>query len=68
MSTTTDITVTGMTCNHCATSVREEISEIPGVTNVDVDLDSGAVVITSDDVLDPAKVSEAVAEAGYSVA
>ena len=67
MSTTT-ITVTGMTCGHCASSVKEEISEITGVTGVDVDVDSGAVVITSDAELDPAAVSAAVTEAGYSIA
>ncbi len=40
MSTTT-VTVTGMTCGHCASSVREEIGQIPGVTGVTVDLASG---------------------------
>ncbi|MFI2250263.1 heavy-metal-associated domain-containing protein, partial [Rhodococcus sp. NPDC019609] len=35
MSTNT-VTVTGMTCGHCVSSVREEIGNIPGVTAVDV--------------------------------
>ena len=67
MSATTTITVDGMTCGHCAASVREEIGELAGVTNVDVDVDSGRVDITSDTDLDPAAVNAAVVEAGYTV-
>ncbi|MCF8608815.1 heavy-metal-associated domain-containing protein [Gordonia sp. HY285] len=67
MSETTTITVDGMTCGHCAASVREEISEITGVTNVDVDVASGRVDITSDAALDAAVVGAAVTEAGYTV-
>ncbi|MGN0065885.1 MAG: heavy-metal-associated domain-containing protein [Nocardioides sp.] len=68
MSTTTDYTVTGMTCEHCAASVREEISEIPGVTGVDVVVESGKVTVTSEQALDDAAVSAAVTEAGYELA
>ncbi|MFZ2175309.1 MAG: heavy metal-associated domain-containing protein [Rhodococcus sp. (in: high G+C Gram-positive bacteria)] len=67
MSTAT-ITVTGMTCDHCVSSVSEEIGAIPGVTSVDVDLASGKVTIESEDPLDPGAVSDAVQEAGYEVA
>ncbi|WOC12063.1 heavy-metal-associated domain-containing protein [Gordonia sp. MP11Mi] len=67
MSETTTITVDGMTCGHCAASVREEISEIAGVTNVDVDVTSGRVAITSDAALDADAVNSAVTEAGYAV-
>ncbi|MDV7242019.1 MULTISPECIES: heavy metal-associated domain-containing protein [Rhodococcus] len=67
MSTSTVI-VTGMTCNHCVASVSEEIGAIPGVTSVDVDLATGKVVIDSTTDLDPRAVSDAVEEAGYSVA
>ena len=37
MSTTT-VKATGLTCNHCAMSVSEEVSEVPGVTGVAVDV------------------------------
>ncbi|ABW15095.1 Heavy metal transport/detoxification protein [Parafrankia sp. EAN1pec] len=66
MSTTT-YTVTGMTCAHCVASVTEELGEIVGVTNVAVDLGSGAVTVTSDRQLDPATVRTAVEEAGYQL-
>jgi copper chaperone len=61
-------TVTGMTCGHCVASVTEEISEIDGVTDVAVDLPTGAVTVTADQPLDPAQVRAAVEEAGYKLA
>jgi copper chaperone len=59
--------VRGMTCSHCVLSVREEVSEVPGVASVDVDLDSGRLTVTGEDVSDDA-VRDAVADAGYEVA
>ena len=67
MTETRDYTVQGMTCAHCVTSVREEVEEVPGVTAVDVDLDSGRMTVSGEGV-DDAAVREAVAEAGYEVA
>jgi copper chaperone CopZ len=64
----TNITVTGMTCSHCVSSVTEELREIRGVNDVQVDLDSGAVTITSAGVLDDAAIAAAVEEAGYALA
>jgi len=68
MSETTTWTVTGMTCGHCAASVTEEISEIAGVEDVAVVVETGAVTVTSAAPLDPAAVQAAVEEAGYSLA
>lgn len=68
MSTTKTYTVTGMTCGHCVSAVREEISRIPGVQSVDVDLASGAVTVASAGALDDAAVAAAVDEAGYALA
>ena len=61
-------TVTGMTCGHCATSITEEIGAIDGVTDVVVDLPTGAVTVTSTRPLDQAHVRAAVEEAGYQLA
>ena len=61
-------TVQGMTCDHCATSVTEEVSKIAGVSDVRVDITSGRVVITSDQPVTDEAVVEAVVEAGYQVA
>jgi copper chaperone len=59
--------VRGMTCGHCVASVREEVSDVAGVENVDVDLASGRMVVNGDGFSDDA-VKAAVAEAGYEVA
>ncbi len=59
--------VTGMTCDHCVGAVRTEVSTLPGVTGVDVDLSSGRVRVTSAQPLDQRAVRAAVEEAGYEV-
>ena len=67
---TTELKITGMTCGHCVASVTEEISELPQVTAVDVDLVSGGVstaTVTSDQPVNPAELQAAVEEAGYEV-
>lgn len=58
--------VTGMTCGHCEMSVREEVGEIPGVTNIDVSAETGRLVVTGQDDIDDAAVLAAVGEAGYA--
>jgi copper chaperone CopZ len=67
MATTTTYQVTGMTCGHCVASVTEEVSAVPGVTGVQVDLASGRVEVTADGALDDDAVVAAVEEAGYEV-
>lgn len=67
MNHSTTYTVNGMTCAHCVASVTEEILEIAGVTDVEVDLPSGTVQITSDQPVTEADVSSAVEEAGYQL-
>ena len=66
MSTST-YTVKGMTCEHCVRSVTEEVSEVPGVTDVDVDLGTGRVTVSSVEPVDDGAVHAAVSEAGYEV-
>jgi copper ion binding protein len=66
MSTTT-YTVDGMTCGHCVNAVTEEVKRIEGVTDVQIDLGSGAVTVTSAADLDRAAVQAAVEEAGYEL-
>ena len=68
MSQTATFTVTGMTCSHCVASVTEEVSEIAGVERVDVELETGAVTVTSAEPVDAAAVKAAVEDAGYQLA
>ena len=65
--TTSTYTVTGMTCGHCVSAVTEEVAAVPGVTDVRVDLESGALTVTSDTPVDDDAVAAAVDEAGYEV-
>ena len=60
--------VVGMSCDHCVKAVSDEISQLPGVRSVDVDLASGKVTVTSDAALDDSVVAQAVDEAGYELA
>jgi copper chaperone CopZ len=64
---TTSYTVLGMTCDHCTRSVHEEVSEIPGVRGVEVDLASGRLTVTGESVR-AQSVAAAVADAGYELA
>ncbi|MFC4858710.1 heavy-metal-associated domain-containing protein [Actinophytocola glycyrrhizae] len=57
--------VAGMTCDHCASSVTEELSALDHVTDVDVNLTTGAVTITSADELSRPRVAAALAETGH---
>jgi copper chaperone CopZ len=66
--TTATYTVTGMTCGHCASAVTEEVSQVPGITAVDVDLAGGGLTVTSEAPVDDAAVRAAVEEAGYELA
>jgi copper chaperone len=65
--TATTYAVTGMTCEHCAHAVTEELSRLGGVTGVTVELVPGgqsAVTVTSAAHLPAGDVSAALDEAG----
>ncbi|AXO32894.1 heavy-metal-associated domain-containing protein [Micromonospora chalcea] len=59
--------VSGMTCGHCVKSVSTELSALAGVTDVQVDLATGRVTVTSQNPLDADAVRAAVDEAGYDL-
>ena len=59
--------VEGMTCGHCVQSITGEVSKVPGVSDVAVDLAAKTVAVTAEP-LDDVAVRAAVEEAGYSVA
>ena len=60
-------TVTGMTCGHCVSSVTEEVGGLPGVSDVQVELETGRVTVTSDEPIGQDKVCAAVEDAGYTL-
>ena len=67
MSETATYTVPAIHCAHCVASIREEVSEVEGVDEVDVDLDTKIVTVQGSH-LDDAAVRAAIEEAGYAAA
>lgn len=66
----TEFLVTGMTCGHCVSSVKEEVGAIAGVDAVEVVLKKGGasrVTVTSAGPIDADAVRAAVEEAGYQL-
>mgnify|MGYP002724362095 CR=1 FL=1 len=71
MSYNKEFKVTGLTCGHCVASVEEEVSEIPAVTSVNVDLVANGVstvTVQADNEVADADVQAAIEEAGYHLA
>jgi copper chaperone len=60
-------TVSGMSCAHCKAAITEEVSALPGVEAVDVDLDAKRVTVRGATVRDD-EVRAAIADAGYEAA
>ena len=67
---TVELSINGMTCGHCVASVTEELSELPGVLNVEVILNSGATskaTVVTNTELDDNALRDAVSEAGFEL-
>ena len=67
-NTTRSYRVTGMTCDHCARAVTQEVGALPDVTDVHVEVASGDLTVTSTRPLSDDEVSNAIHEAGYDLA
>ncbi|MGP4048210.1 heavy-metal-associated domain-containing protein [Streptomyces sp. 2A115] len=63
----TEYHVSGMTCGHCESAVKEEVSALETVVDVQVDVSTGRVTVASSTPLDDAQVRAAVDEAGYEL-
>lgn len=64
----TNYKLSGMTCGNCVKHITEEVSQIAGVTNVDISLEDASMALTSDEAINFDVVAAAVEEAGdYSV-
>lgn len=67
MAQTLELTVTGMTCDHCVHAVTTAVSELPGVSRVDVSLDEKRARVEGD-ALDLEAIVAAIREEGYEAA
>lgn len=59
------VVVTGMNCEHCVDSLTEEISQLDGVSVMEIDLASGLVTFVSEEPVDPYELAEVVEICGY---
>lgn len=64
---TLDLTIGGMSCQHCVRAVRQALEAVPGVTVTRVDVGSATVSFDAAQA-SPAVVAAAVTDAGYEVA
>ncbi len=65
--TTQTFPVTGLTCGHCVGAVTSELTALPGVTDVQIDLVSegtSTLRVTTDEALTEAQIAAALDEAG----
>ncbi|HEU5363236.1 MAG TPA: heavy-metal-associated domain-containing protein [Gaiellaceae bacterium] len=67
MNETITYSVPGMSCDHCRTAITAEVTAVPGVETVEVDLDTRLVAIGGEN-LDDAALVAAIDEAGYEAA
>ena len=68
MTVTETYSVSGMTCEHCVQSVTGELTRLPGIRDVRVDLPTGAVTLRSDGQVPFDEVRAAIEEAGFALA
>ena len=62
------LSVTGMTCGGCVSSVQKVLTALPGVQSVDVTLTPGqARVVVDPAQIDRAALVQAVIDAGFGV-
>ena len=61
-----ELTVLGMTCQGCKTTVETVLRRVPGAKDVQVDLPTGRVIVTGE--ADPDALAQAVIAAGFDIA
>ena len=61
------ISIEGMMCMHCVKHVKDALSKVSGVTEVEVSLDDKNAVVTLATNVDDSVLKSAVENAGYDV-
>lgn len=65
---TINIPVSGMSCSHCAGTVKKALDKIPGVESVSISIDEGIVTVDYDKTAtNEEKIKEAISDTGYEV-
>ena len=63
---TKDFTVSDMSCQHCANAITQDVTKLPGVHNVVVDVQQQQVRVDADEQVTPETVVPAINTAGYT--
>lgn len=58
------IKISGMSCQHCVGSVKKTLNDIPGLSNVTVDLDTGEAIYENTGVSDE-EIRNAISKIGF---
>jgi len=61
------IAIEGMSCQHCVSHVKEALSELNGVTSVEVNLEGKSAVLEASGEVKDEDIKFAVDDAGYEV-
>lgn len=61
------IVVKGMTCDHCVKTVRQKLQSLEGVSNVQINLATGAISFDDAGGHDVEEVRDAIEDAGYEM-
>ena len=56
-----------MNCNHCRASVEKALSNIPGVTHVEVSLENKKAVLEASEAVTDVMLKTAITQAGFEV-
>jgi len=62
---TTTVTISGMSCSHCARAVFTSLAGVPGIDRAEVSI--GRAIIEHDPSVTPEQIRDAIAIAGYDV-
>ena len=61
------VKVKGMSCQHCVASVTKTLSEVEGITDVQVDLDKGEATFNEQNPVDEQIIKDAITKIGFEV-
>ncbi len=60
--------VPDVSCDHCVRAITEELTKLPGVAEVDVNLENKLVTVRHDGSVSDDQIRDGIAEAGYDIA
>lgn len=61
------VEVKGMSCQHCVASVTDALGKVPGLSDVNVDLDKAQATFNTDGSADDEQIKAAITSVGFEV-